>query len=167
MPEPNRLSNYNVDILSRRAQIIQLEKIRILNSIIVASMVTVATELTIKWNLISGVNDLTSAGQLIPFLIGVALALRVIYVGFFRYGVEDPHTIHYGPSGEMIHKDGPNEITDFVRMSGMRATRRRSSYYRSPVRRGSSDFSPNRRVLIVEEPARVGCRSGSRHYRRA
>lgn len=48
--------------------------------ILVASIIITATELTIQWNCISEVNSLSSAGQTIPFLIGIAVVIRVIYV---------------------------------------------------------------------------------------
>lgn len=53
-----------------------------LNNIIIASTVTAATELTIHWNSIQAVSSLSSAGQLMPSLIGLSLVLRVItYIG--------------------------------------------------------------------------------------
>jgi hypothetical protein len=42
--------------------------------------VVLATELTIKWNSLRGVNTLSSAGQTIPFLVGVGSLVRVFYV---------------------------------------------------------------------------------------
>jgi hypothetical protein len=47
---------------------------------VTASIVVVATELTIQWNHISDINTLSSAGQLIPFVIGLGVVLRVLYV---------------------------------------------------------------------------------------
>jgi hypothetical protein len=49
---------------------------------IVASAVLVATELTIHWNGILGVKDISSAGQLIPVAIALGLFCRVIYIGW-------------------------------------------------------------------------------------
>jgi hypothetical protein len=49
----------------------------------VLSTVTAATELTIQWNGIEGVADVSSAGQTIPMLIGVGLVTRVLYIGLF------------------------------------------------------------------------------------
>ena len=43
-------------------------------------MVVLATELTIKWNTLRGVNSLSSAGQTIPFIVGVESLVRVFYV---------------------------------------------------------------------------------------
>ena len=42
----------------------------------------VATELTIHWNGILGVKDISSAGQLIPVAIALGLFCRVIYIGW-------------------------------------------------------------------------------------
>ena len=47
---------------------------------IVASVIVAATELTIKWNNIKGVNTLSSAGQMIPFVIGVGALVRILYL---------------------------------------------------------------------------------------
>lgn len=45
--------------------------------------VTAATELTIQWNGIDDVSDVSSAGQTIPLLIGVGLVGRVLYIALF------------------------------------------------------------------------------------
>jgi hypothetical protein len=45
----------------------------------VATAVTIATEKTIQWNGINGVADISSAGQLIPMIIGIEMLIRVIY----------------------------------------------------------------------------------------
>jgi hypothetical protein len=42
--------------------------------------VVLATELTIKWNSIRGVNSLSSAGQTIPFVVGLGALVRIFYV---------------------------------------------------------------------------------------
>jgi len=143
------LADDGTDVLIRTSQILQLENLQMVNSIIVASIVTAATELTIKWNMITGVNDLTSAGQLIPFLIGVALVLRVVYVGFFRNG----------PDGETIPRRNPNSITGHVG----RHHPGRASRHRSFIQREADNFSSNNSVPIVAEPARAGRRSRPRY----
>lgn len=43
-------------------------------------MVVLATALTIKWNTLRGVNSLSSAGQTIPFTVGVGSLIRAFYV---------------------------------------------------------------------------------------
>ena len=43
-------------------------------------MVVLATELTIKWNGLRSVNSLSSAGQTIPFVIGIGSLVRVFYI---------------------------------------------------------------------------------------
>lgn len=60
-----------------------LQQLRSACNVAVASTIITATELTIKWNKISGVNSLTSAGQTIPLLIGIASILRIVYVRLF------------------------------------------------------------------------------------
>jgi hypothetical protein len=61
-----------------------LRNLSIILSLVVAIIVVTATELTIKWNNIQGVNTLNSAGQTIPFLIGVASVVRILYVYLFK-----------------------------------------------------------------------------------
>ncbi|KIW17994.1 hypothetical protein PV08_02280 [Exophiala spinifera] len=68
----------------RRRRKILLQNIGIVLSLVVAVTVVAATELTIKWNHIQGVNSLASAGQSIPFAIGVALFIRIWYVYLFK-----------------------------------------------------------------------------------
>jgi hypothetical protein len=51
-----------------------------LSNLVVASVVVLATELTIKWNGLRGVNSLSSAGQTIPFIVGVGSLVRIFYV---------------------------------------------------------------------------------------
>ena len=70
----------DADISSRPTQIESLQKLRSVCNVAVASTVIAGTELTIKWNKIQGVNSLTSAGQTIPLLIGIATILRIAYV---------------------------------------------------------------------------------------
>jgi hypothetical protein len=70
--------------LIRRRRKILLQDLGIVFNLIVAVIVVAATELTIKWNQIQGVNSLASAGQTIPFAIGVALFIRIWYVYLFK-----------------------------------------------------------------------------------
>lgn len=49
-------------------------------SLVAASVVVTATELTITWNGLTGVSDLDTAGQLIPFLIGLSIMGRVLFL---------------------------------------------------------------------------------------
>ena len=51
-----------------------------LSNLVVATVVVLATELTIKWNALRGVNSLSLAGQTIPFIVGVGSLVRVFYV---------------------------------------------------------------------------------------
>lgn len=57
-----------------------LQKLNLANNLITATTVVVATELTIEWNHITAVNTISSAGQLIPFVIGLGVVVRVLYV---------------------------------------------------------------------------------------
>lgn len=53
-------------------------------NVAIASTVLAATELTIRWNNIKGINNFSSAGQTIPFLIGVGAFARILFV--YRFG---------------------------------------------------------------------------------
>lgn len=62
--------------------------------IVVGLVVALATELTITWNEIDGVNSLAGAGQTIPFVIGLGAIVRIFYV-YYVYppnGVQDGGT---------------------------------------------------------------------------
>ncbi|KAI9892527.1 MAG: hypothetical protein M1814_001484 [Vezdaea aestivalis] len=41
-------------------------------------------ELTIRWNHISGVNQLSSTGQLLPFIVGASSLVRVVYKAIYK-----------------------------------------------------------------------------------
>ncbi|KAM3078953.1 hypothetical protein ACMFMF_003879 [Clarireedia jacksonii] len=51
------------------------------------TIIIIAVEVSITWNRISGVGNMNSAGQLIPFFIGLGAILRVFYVGFRDWNV--------------------------------------------------------------------------------
>jgi len=74
-PPLNPLSHFRKVALQQMHSLIQL---------IVTSIVVVATELVIKWNGIRNVNDVSTAGQTIPMVIGIGLFIRVIYVYFAK-----------------------------------------------------------------------------------
>lgn len=57
-----------------------LQNLQPLSNLVVASVVVLATKLTIKWNSLNSVNSLSSAGQTIPFVIGIRPLVRVFYV---------------------------------------------------------------------------------------
>jgi hypothetical protein len=50
---------------------------------LVVSAVITATELTIRWNDIQDVDNVSSAGQLIPMIIGVGQVIRILYLAIF------------------------------------------------------------------------------------
>ncbi|CAG9947622.1 unnamed protein product [Clonostachys rosea f. rosea IK726] len=56
-----------------------------LAKLLVCAVIIVATELTVSWNGIKTINELDSAGQTIPFVVGCCVLARVIYVT----GVQD------------------------------------------------------------------------------
>lgn len=63
-----------------QSRIDHLRQLRTIFDIIVAAILTMAVELVISWNHISGVDDLENAAQLIPPIISGAYLLRSVYV---------------------------------------------------------------------------------------
>ena len=55
----------------------------------IASIVITATELTIQWNNLTGINDVSTAGQTIPLIIGATSIVRVLYVAFLKKDDDD------------------------------------------------------------------------------
>lgn len=69
--------------VTRRHMAAHIDLLRNMESwmkIIIGLVIVLATELTIQWNEISGVNSLSGAGQTIPFVIGLGAVVRVFYV---------------------------------------------------------------------------------------
>lgn len=57
-----------------------LQELQTFINLTVASIIVAATELTIAWNHITDVNEISSAGQTIPLIIGVGQIVRVLYI---------------------------------------------------------------------------------------
>ena len=75
----------------RRVQFLQILDTG--NRVVCQIIVMVATELTIQWNQITGVCELSSAGQTIPLVVGGGLMLRVFWKAYWRDEEDlDPHT---------------------------------------------------------------------------
>jgi hypothetical protein len=60
------------------------QKLDTVSKLVVSVMVITAVELTIHWNGTKNVNSLSSAGQTIPFVIGMAAITRILYVRYFK-----------------------------------------------------------------------------------
>ncbi|TKA66540.1 hypothetical protein B0A49_10482 [Cryomyces minteri] len=81
-----------------------LHRWEVLIAVIVASTIITATELTIYWNNITNVYSLSTAGQTIPFAIGIGALLRVVYVYAFKTGEK-------GSSHRVFHtEDRPSPL---------------------------------------------------------
>ena len=63
-----------------------------------------STELTIRWNKIQGVNNITSVGQLIPFITGLGLFTNIVYLLLKKYV-----PLSLGEDGENQDEDPSNE----------------------------------------------------------
>ncbi|KAI1386631.1 uncharacterized protein F4822DRAFT_322247 [Hypoxylon trugodes] len=68
-----------------KEHVFRLQVLQIVLNLIVASVVVIATELTIQWNNINDVNDASTAGQTIPVITATGLVAHVFYVYFFRH----------------------------------------------------------------------------------
>jgi hypothetical protein len=84
-----------------------LQNLSVLLFLVIAIIVVTATELTIRWNNIQGVNILGSAGQTIPFVIGVCSFVRILYVYVFK--TPDPADEQQGSSHRS--EESPMDIT--------------------------------------------------------
>jgi hypothetical protein len=54
------------------------------------AIIITALEVTILWNQIGGVNSLSTAGQIIPLVIGISAVLRIFYLSQFAQEEDDP-----------------------------------------------------------------------------
>jgi hypothetical protein len=64
-----------------------------LADLFVATTIVIATELSIRWNNITGVSSISDPGQIIPLLIGIACVIRVLYGGGRRLVEKTQFTI--------------------------------------------------------------------------
>lgn len=130
--------------------------------IIVGLTIVLATELTIQWNEIEGVNSLVGAGQTIPFVIGIAAIVRIFYV-YYVYPENNPRdnisgsgSVHSRPGSRPGSRpDGPISM-------------KQVPYGRMPVpqnRRGSRSrpASVGREIPGRPKPARVDRSDRSRY----
>jgi len=109
--------------------------------LIVAIMVTLATELTISWNNIEGANTLSGAGNTIPFVIGIGAMVRVLYVSAFYDDEDDGDSYYSGGSRLGPHRPGPSPLPD-RELPNLRYTRRRQERDPIPVRQLPSRRRP-------------------------
>jgi hypothetical protein len=126
--------------------------------LVTASIVITAGELTIRWNNISGVDDVSSAGQLIPFVIGLGSLIRIFYVRWKRGPDEDIE-------GDAYFR--PKDPLPFDRVPELRISRPRSPARPIPTERiaqvveretGHGRRHPVRtgeEVIIVEEDEEI------------
>jgi len=83
--------------------------------LLISTSVVAGTELTIRWNKISGVDTASSAGQLIPLCLGVAAVVRVIYKAMGKSSSEQqagPVPQHVLPSGPTRRQDIDEDMFD-------------------------------------------------------
>lgn len=116
-----------------------LQHFRTICDLIVATTVTLAIELVISWNKITGANDLDSAAQLIPPVItGAFLAHSLCAWVGGSDGDSDDSNSYYDPRATISSRSGPPE-------RGRRPARRRRSSYRRRCRRSrrASHISPD------------------------
>jgi hypothetical protein len=82
--------------------------------VIIALLVTLATELTISWNQIDGANSLSGAGNTIPLVIGIGAIVRVLYVAIFHEARDgsDGDSYYSHSSRRRPHHSGPGPLPD-------------------------------------------------------
>lgn len=86
--------NLFLTITTSRVRLAVLQELQTLISLAVTSTILSATELTIIWNGIEDVNEVSSSGQTIPLVIASGLLVRVVYVALF-IGDEDPEKYEF------------------------------------------------------------------------
>lgn len=82
-PTPCRAASKSDNLRSAR-RIKVLQTLESFFRLIVAVIITTATEVTIRWNHVSDVESLDSAGQTIPLLLGIGAFIRVLYFWWKR-----------------------------------------------------------------------------------
>ncbi|CAN8106198.1 unnamed protein product [Discula destructiva] len=143
-----------------------LQRFRTLFDLIVASIGTMAIELVISWNNISGVNNLDSAAQLIPLIISGAFLIRSIYVWMFG---PSPPQDHYNLDFPFFStsEDGRGGSSYTYDVSDSKPKRRRHSYHhhrrqRRNTHMGYDTGEPvmstaySRRATVVDVPEEEG-----------
>ncbi|KAH6880658.1 hypothetical protein B0T10DRAFT_551461 [Thelonectria olida] len=78
----------NDETICSSGRILFLQVLQSLSNLAVAITIIAATELTIHWNNLTDVHDLSTTGQTIPVIVGAGLILRVFYV-FVREPTKD------------------------------------------------------------------------------
>ena len=96
----------------------------------VAVVINIATELTINWNHITDVDSISSAGQMIPLIIGAAAVVRIFYK--WRY-----------PEDEFPDDGGPTDARDLPLNRLARPYYGPTSARDPPARKRSSHREPS------------------------
>jgi hypothetical protein len=129
----------------RRWRILQF--IRTAIALVEAVTIFVATELSIKWNNISGVNSLEPSGQLIPLFISSGIFLRVVWVCISRF-----RTGEAGSGGPLVSKYAPDYQSQASRPE---ATVKTPSKPPSPRDHYAQTSQPQATVEPPSRPARA------------
>jgi hypothetical protein len=58
-----------------------LQRLQAISDVVVGGVVVTAVELLIRWNGIQNVDNVSTAGQTIPMIVGIGLVVRVLYIG--------------------------------------------------------------------------------------
>ncbi|TAQ90183.1 hypothetical protein B7494_g1487 [Chlorociboria aeruginascens] len=74
--------------------------------LIIISTVITATELSVVWNDIQGVNSVTTAGQIIPLLLGINAIVRLFYLRWYS-------SVYPGEDDDISAVSGPASIDEF------------------------------------------------------
>lgn len=93
--------------MKRRSRILVLQILDSASQAIVATVIIIGVELTIVWNNIEGVHDISSAGQTIPVFLGFGAVAMVFYVRFFQKETEEALSDGHG---NMYDLGGGNEM---------------------------------------------------------
>ncbi|KAH8891724.1 hypothetical protein GQ53DRAFT_865701 [Thozetella sp. PMI_491] len=127
-------------------------------NLIVTSIVTAATELTIQWNNIGGVNQVASAGQTIPMVIAIGMIAHIFYVYWVGdtsllhpreevrlnkfYDAPDSSSSESGDSSDEIMEDFPDDYSSDNESRGSRSHQHRRPRRPRRLRRPRATYQP-------------------------
>jgi hypothetical protein len=111
-PDPGERKRRVISRSHKERHIDLLQNLDTWIKVVIAIMVTLATELTISWNHIEGANTLAGAGNTIPFVIGIGAIVRVLYVAAFYSDNDDDTDSYYSDGSRRRPHRPPSPIGD-------------------------------------------------------
>ncbi|KAM0279212.1 hypothetical protein ACHAQH_004757 [Verticillium albo-atrum] len=102
---------------TRRLHIAMIQDLKVFSTLTVLATLTAAVELTITWNHIPGVNNISDAAQIIPLLLTIGFIVREIFLHFVRAGTASEAASGSRSGGGTSRR---SSVTESRQSSGMR-----------------------------------------------